>query len=72
MSTQVLVYPAVEIETEVSCLKARLNGFNIWVTFVQQKLNGCWANVEQMLNGVLKRLQLHSIFSRAREMLNRC
>ena len=38
----------------VEAIKARLNGFNIcsWPTFVQQKLNGCWANVRQMLNGV--------------------
>ena len=26
-------------------IKARLNGFSIYPTFVQQKLNGCWANV---------------------------
>ena len=26
-------------------IKARLNGFNICPTFVQQKLNGCWAIV---------------------------
>ena len=29
-------------------LKARLNGFNIFPTFVQQNLNGCWA--KQMLD----------------------
>ena len=29
-------------------LKAPLNGRNIWPTFVQQKLNGCWANVGWM------------------------
>ena len=33
-------------------LRARLNGFNICPTSIQQKLNGCWANVGQMLNGV--------------------
>ena len=27
-------------------VKARLNGFNICPTFVQQKVNGCWANGE--------------------------
>ena len=27
--------------------KARLNGFNICPTFIQQKLSGCWANVGQ-------------------------
>ena len=27
--------------------KARINGFNIWPTSVQQKLNGCWANVKR-------------------------
>ena len=26
-------------------LNARLNGFIIFPTFVQQKLNGCWANI---------------------------
>ena len=25
--------------------KARLSGLNIFPTFAQQKLNGCWANV---------------------------
>ena len=27
--------------------KACINGFNICPTFVQQKLNGCWTNVER-------------------------
>ena len=26
-------------------VKACLNGFNSWLTFIQQKLNECWANV---------------------------
>lgn len=40
-----------------------------WPKFIQQKLNRCCANVGQMLNGVLKWLQLHAKFSRAKEML---
>ena len=29
----------------IASVKARLNGFNICPAFVQQKLDGCWANV---------------------------
>lgn len=37
------------VSTFILCkLKARFNGFNICPTFVQQKLNRCWANVGQM------------------------
>ena len=28
-------------------VRAHLNGFNICPTFIQQTLNGCWANVGQ-------------------------
>ena len=64
---QIYVFAAVPRLTRAeevvsSPLKARLNGFNICPTFVQQTLNGCWANVGQILNGVFKRLQHHSTF----------
>ena len=50
-------------------IKARINGFNISPAFVQQKLNGYWSNVGQML---FKRLQRHLTFSRTKEMLCGC
>ena len=46
-------------------LRSRLHGFNIWPTFVQQKLNGYWGNVERSV-------QHHSTFSRIKEMLYGC
>ena len=51
--------------------KARLtDGFNICPTFFQQKLNGCWK--KGWMNGVFKRFQRHSTFSRTKRMLNQC
>ena len=59
---------------QVEAIKTRLNGFNIcsWPTFVQQKFRGCWANVGQRWNGVLKRLPYHSKYLRTKEMLYGC
>ena len=38
----------VKTDSAFDCpVKAQLNGFNIFPTFVQQKLNGCWANVKR-------------------------
>ena len=45
---------------------------NIGSTKIERMLGKFVTNIELMLNGMFKRLQRHSTFSRAKEILNRC